>query len=90
MARHTISNGVIVDTTDCAKSWDEDSCWDGRKHVSRATGSEWNHQGLYLTKDGRYYVLHWSQWKDADPPFATFVSKQEAAAWLLKNGHGIL
>lgn len=85
MSRYRL-DGTIVDTANAIKSWDEDTRFDGRNHISVATGSEWDHQKLYQSRKGRYYIEHWSQWQGSTPR-AEWVSPQEAARWLLQNNH---
>ena len=37
--------------------------WDGRKRISRATGSQWDHETLDHTKHGHWFRHWWSQWQ---------------------------
>lgn len=85
MAKYKMEDGTIVDTDKAQQSWDEDTRWDGRNHISKATGSQWEHQTLYKSKKGRYYIVHESQWQGSTPS-AEFVSDGDAAAWLLAQG----
>jgi hypothetical protein len=62
MSKYRIEN-TIVDTDRAKKSWDEDTRWDGHNHISKATGSQWEHEKLYRSRKGRYYVEHTSQWQ---------------------------
>lgn len=83
MARYKIEN-CIVDTANAVKSWNEDTRWDGNNHISKATGSQWNHETLYKSRKGRYYVEHTSQWQGSASS-AEWISPQEATRWLLQN-----
>jgi hypothetical protein len=85
MARFKMDDGSVVDTKNAVASWNEDTRWDGRNHISVATGSQWNHQTLYRSRKGRYYIVHESQWQGS-LPHAEWVSNHEAARWLLANG----
>ena len=85
MAKYRIDD-VIVDTNSATGVWDEDTYWDGRNYISKPTGSQWEHQTLYRSAKGRYYLLHHSQWQGSRS-HAEFVPAYEAAAWMLANGH---
>lgn len=84
MARYTMDDGTVVDTDRATERWDEATRWDGRNHISRATGDQWCHQTLYRSRKGRYYLIHTSQWQGSTP-HAGWVSDREAAAWLLSQ-----
>jgi len=92
MATYRIDD-VIVETgkalarrATTSQSWQEGTRWDGRNHVSLATGSQWDHQTLYRSRRGRYYVVHTSQWQGSRA-YGEFVSSHQAAVWLLANEH---
>lgn len=83
MARYRLE-GSIVDTKNAAAYWDEATRWNGNNHISVNTKSQWEHQTLYKSRKGRYYVEHTSQ-RQGTSPIAEWVSPQEAARWLLLN-----
>jgi hypothetical protein len=78
----------IVDTGKSRRNWKEESNFDGRNYISQATGSQWEHEQLFESSKGRYYVVHWSQWQGSRD-WAEWVTPAEAAAWLLANGHEV-
>ncbi len=80
--KYQIEDGTIVDTKKAKQSWEEDTRWNGNNHISVNTGSQWEHEALYLSAKGRYYIVHESQWAGS----AAFVPDAEAARWLLVNG----
>ena len=82
MARYQMADGTVTDTKKAIDSWQEKTCWDGRDELSRATGSQWFHQKLYRSPEGRYYLVHTSQLQD---PHAAWLSPEEAARWLMLN-----
>jgi len=84
MSRYRMSDGSVVDTANATAHWEEDTYFDGHNRISRATGSQWEHQKLYRSRKGRYYVEHWSQWQGSRDT-AEWVSNEEAARWLLAN-----
>jgi len=88
MARYRMSDGTVVDTANASQHWDEDTRWNGNNHISVATGSQWEHQTLYRSRRGRYYIEHTSQWQGSTPS-AEWVSNEEAARWLLANEHEV-
>ena len=82
--RYRMDGGSIVDTDKAAESWEERTDWDGHNHISRNTRSQWEHETLYRSRKGRYYIVHDSQWQGSMPS-AEWVSNKQAAAWLLLN-----
>lgn len=86
MARYRMNDGMVVDTANATQSWDEETDWNGNNRISRATGGQWEHETLYRSRRGRYYVEHTSQWQGS-MPHAEWVSPQDAARWLLLNEH---
>ena len=83
MAKHRIEN-VVVDTDNASKSYEEATYWDGHNNISKATGSQWEHETLYRSRKGRYYVVRTSQWQGSKDA-AEFVSPEEATRWILGN-----
>jgi hypothetical protein len=81
-----MSDGSVVKTENSSAHWDEDTRWDGRNHVSLATGSQWEHETLYRSRRGRYYIERVSQWQGSTPG-AEWVSNEEATRWLIANNH---
>ena len=69
-----------------SESFSEDRVWDGRNHVSRATGSKFDHEELIRTAGGRWVLHEWSQWQGPIPT-RRFISKEAAREWLLAQGH---
>ncbi len=86
MARYRMDDGTVVDTENARKSWDEATRWDGRNHISVATGSQWVHERLHCSRRGRYWIERWSQYQGSTPS-AEWVSHRAAASWLLANEH---
>jgi hypothetical protein len=66
-----------------AQVWEEATRWDGRNHISRATGSQWDHEQLYRTAGGAWIIHRWSQWQGSTPSY-TQITPAEAAAWLVR------
>ena len=88
MARYRMSDGMVVDTDNASAHWDEDSYHDGQNFISRATGGQWEHQRLYRSRRGRHYLESWSDWQGSHTS-AEWISKEEAARWLLLNNHDL-
>ncbi len=86
MSIYQMDDDTVVDTEKAQKWWDGKTEWDGNNHISKATGSQWNHQTLYKSRKGRYYVEHSSQWQGSRTR-VEWVSNEEAARWLLHNEH---
>jgi hypothetical protein len=79
--------GAVFDTEKAQKHWSEASDWNGSNHVSRATGSQWNHEELFLSAKGRYYVVRSSNVQGSQDEME-ILSSREAAAWLILNDYG--
>ena len=88
MTRYRMDDGTVVDTNNANQSWDEGTRWDGRNHISLATGTQWDHQTLYRSRKGRFYLEHTSQW-EGKTPSAEWVSHRTAVSWLMTNEHKI-
>lgn len=86
--RFQMDDGSIVNTKNAVKHWDEDTFHDGHNHISVATGSQWNHQTLYKSRKGRYYIVSTSQWQGSRD-HCEWVSNHEAARWLLANNEAL-
>lgn len=69
-----------------ASSWDEDTEWDGKNHISQATGTQWDHEKLHRTPKGAWVLHYWSQWQGKREGYRQ-VTEAEAAAWLVKCGY---
>ena len=50
------------------------------------TGSQWEHEQLYRSAKGQWYVESSSQWQGSQPS-AKWLTPQEAAEWLVLNDH---
>lgn len=81
---HESEDGRLFDTDRAERHWEEDTYHDGNNQISCATGSQWNHQDLYLSSKGQYYVIHSSDMQGSTDAMSLRDPK-EAAKWLLKN-----
>jgi len=81
-----MDDGSVVDTDKASLHWEEDTYWDGSNHISKATGSQWDHETLYRSRKGRYYTEHTSAYHQGRVNIE-WVSPEEAVRWLLVNGH---
>ena len=86
MSVYRMDGGTVVNTDNAVKHWNEDKRFDGHNMISVATGSQWDHETLYRSRKGRYYVEHDSQY-EGTPSHAEWVSNHEAVRWLLLNNH---
>jgi hypothetical protein len=86
MTRYRMDDGSIVDTDLARQMWEEVTRWDGNNHISRATGSQWDHQTLYQSRKKRYYTEYTSQWQGSRP-HVEWISREEAARWILSQDH---
>jgi len=84
MARINLGNGQWFSTKTAVK-FDEDTRWDGNNHISRATGSQWEHECLYRTSKGRWVLHTWSQWQGSSESY-DLIDEAAAHAWLIAQG----
>ena len=84
MARITLTDSPRWFNDSTATKFDEDSRWDGNNHISRATGSQWDHQALYYTASGRWILNSWSQWQGTEDTYEE-VSQADAIEWLISQ-----
>lgn len=57
--------------------------WDGRNFTCGSTG---RHKGLTKLKDGRYVLIHGTQWQD-EKDYAILISAEQALQEILKSGN---
>ena len=85
MNRIALNDGRWFDE-EKAEAFSEDTRWDGRNHISKNTGSQWDHERLYRTKGGRWVLNSWSDWQGSGESYNE-ISDEAAARWLVINGH---
>jgi Ribbon-helix-helix protein, copG family len=69
---------------DKAEKIHEDTEWDGSNHISVATGSQWDHEMLLRTAQGRWVLKTYSNRQGVMDSYC-FVNDGEAREWLLRN-----
>lgn len=70
---------------DKAEVYKEDTFHDGRNWISKATGSQWEHESIYVTKSGKFILNHYSNFQGSRETY-DLISKEDAAAWFAKQG----
>jgi hypothetical protein len=83
-----MDDGTVLDTKNATNHWNEARWFDGHNHISTPTGSQWDHETLYRSRKGRYYILHSSQWQGKSD-YCTWIDHRPAAGWLLANDHDL-
>lgn len=68
-----------------AENYEEDSYHNGRNFISKATGSQWEHESIFVTKSGKFILNHWSNWQGSSETYE-LISKDQAAEWFAKQG----
>ena len=63
-------------------SFTEDTEWDGSNMISKATGSQWDHESLYYTKGGSWVLYRYSQWQGSMASY-TAIDEEDAVQWLI-------
>jgi hypothetical protein len=75
-------NWFDSDKAECIK---EESWHDGSNWISKATGSQWEHESLYRTAGGQWVLHHWSNFQGKSASYV-LVDSDTAAQWLVKQG----
>ena len=83
-----MEDGKVLDTDKASAEWEEAIDWNGRNFVSRPTGSQWEHETLYRSSRGRYFIERTSQ-RLGSKPHADLVTNERAAVWLRTNDHDL-
>ena len=85
MTRVAITNGKGAwFNTDSAQKIEEESYHDGYNFISEATGSQWEHECLWITRGGKFVLNHWSQYQGGVETYK-LIDKKEAAEWISKQ-----
>jgi hypothetical protein len=84
MTKYRMKDGTVLNTEKARKRWDEETEFDGHNQISKATGSQWEHETLYESNKGRYYIESDSDWQGSVSS-ASLISEEEAVKWLLVN-----
>lgn len=71
-------------STETAEKFDEDSYHNGSNWISKATGSQWNHEAIYRTKGGRFILNCWSNYQGSRETYEE-IDNDDAAVWFSKN-----
>lgn len=71
--------------SDKAEFYKENTYHDGKNHISKATGTQWDHEAIYLTKGGTFVLNCWSNYDGSRETYYE-ISKKEAARWFAKQG----
>lgn len=87
MSRYCV-DGKILDTGKAVDHWKEERDFDGKNHVSRATGSQWEHEELFLSSKGTFWLLESNDWQGLRSK-ARVLTPLEASRWLLIMGYGL-
>ena len=86
MARYSMQDGSVVDTDNASSRWQERTGWSFSGDISKATGSEWEHEALYRGEGGQYFIERTSQ-RQGSTPYVLCVSPEQAYQWLLANDY---
>ena len=69
---------------DKADYYREKSYNDGRNFISKATGSQTEHEAIYITAGGKFILRCWSNWQGSRETYE-IINKEEAAGWFAKQ-----
>lgn len=67
-----------------ATGFREQTRWDGQNQISIATGSQWEHEKLFLTASGAWILCSWSDWQGSLESYLP-IDEDAAFAWLSLN-----
>jgi len=76
----TDGSGAWFDTGKAVK-FSEATYWNGSNHISKATGSQWNHEASYCTASQKWVKNCWSQYQNSVESYE-LVDQAEAVRWL--------
>lgn len=62
----------------------EESDWNGRNWISRATSHQFYHEGLYYSKSKNFILNRWSDFQGSQDTYE-LITASEAAEWIIKN-----
>lgn len=80
----TDGSGAWFDAEKATK-FEEESWHNGSNWISKATGSQWHHENIFLTASGRYILHTWSNYQGT-PETVTEITQDDAAQWFSKQG----
>jgi hypothetical protein len=89
MERQVARNGRWCEgwlNMDTAIEFHESTRWDGRNHISLATGEQWEHELLCFTANGSWVIHRWSQMQGKQDVWET-ITEECAFAWLIAQDH---
>lgn len=72
-------------STETAEKFDEETYHNGQNWISKATGSQWEHEAIYRTKGGRFILSHYSNFQGSVETYEE-IDNETAAVWFSKNG----
>lgn len=67
-----------------AQSFKEQTYHNGSNPISKATGSQYEHEGLYLTVSKVWVLNRWSQWQGSQETYQ-IIDKNKAVVWFLRQ-----
>lgn len=70
--------------TDSAIGFTEDTNWDGRNQISVPTGSQWDHEHLYYTANGKWVLNSFSNYQGTRETYEQ-IDEASAIKWLIQN-----
>ena len=87
-------NRIALTGDDTGKWFDESKAvkfkeatwWNGNNHISKPTGSQWDHEALYFTASGNWELNDWSQYQGSSESYET-IHQDDAIRWLIVNEH---
>jgi hypothetical protein len=83
--RQSLGDGAWFNVA-AATRYKEEAWWNGQNHISKATGSQWDHEALYRTRTGRWVLHTWSQRQSSQESW-NLVDDATATRWLIAHGH---
>lgn len=78
-----IKTGQYFDA-DIAEYFKEEAFWNGHNQISKITGSQWDHETLWLTVSGKWILNRYSQYEGRGETYE-IITPEDAAEWLVKN-----
>lgn len=86
MARIPLEGGKYFNDERCVAQCSEGTYYNGSNDISLATGSQWDHERLYLTESGAWVIKWWSQWEGRQDRYRV-IDDEMAAEWFARNSY---
>lgn len=79
-----IATGLWFDPDKVLLFIDESTYWNGSNQISRSTGSQFEHEGIYFTKSKQFVIYKHSDYQGSPSVFEK-IDTDEVVAFIIRN-----